>query len=355
MGKLTNQDAQSAYCSRCKCTVHFRIGQNKVTEHLERYHEDELKKFIAQQKLRSHGRAGNDTTLVERSLEWAFDDVADQSTKRKARELTTEEKKRLNRLLAMWIARHFRPMLIVEDAGFIAFVRYISIELGHVNVVLPMRTRLRLEVVALATDLRSRVKSEIQRDFGYYSITSDIWTARNTRSYIACTLHYVDDKFVPRNWTLEVQELPGIHYGDAIAAALEKIMQDWSLSKDRCTKVVRDAGSNMVKAANTKGVNHLSCIAHAIHLVVAGALIKLKKRSTGQDEPLWTAVIDEERDETVYENEEDDQLNDDDRAMMESLGTLLLMRWIPFWTRLFQPSSGTRWTQFMRLSSAFGR
>jgi hypothetical protein len=200
--------------------------------------------------------------------------------------------------------------------------------------VLPMRTRLRLEVVALATDLRSRVKSEIQRDFGYYSITSDIWTARNTRSYIACTLHYVDDKFVPRNWTLEVQELPGIHYGDAIAAALEKIMQDWSLSK---------------------GVNHLSCIAHAIHLVVAGALIKQKKRSTGQDEPLWTAVIDEERDETVYENEEDDQLNDDDRAMMESLGTLLLMRWIPFWTRLFQPSSGTRWTQFMRLSSAFGR
>lgn len=80
----------------------------------------------------------------------------------------------------------------------------------------------------------------------------------------------MNDKFFPVNWTLEVRELPSIHESSAIAGALDDIKQTWLLPVGRCTKFVRDAGSNMVKAASDLGVSHMSCIAHAIHLVASG-------------------------------------------------------------------------------------
>ncbi|KUF64927.1 hypothetical protein AM587_10017736 [Phytophthora nicotianae] len=87
-----------------------------------------------------------------------------------------------------------------------------------------MRTQLRSDIVSLAEDMRRKVKETIAEDCKYYSFTSDIWTARNARSYIAFTIHYVDENLKFINWTLGVLEIPGKHDGPAIAAALENIV-----------------------------------------------------------------------------------------------------------------------------------
>jgi hypothetical protein len=104
-------------------------------------------------------------------------------------------------------------------------------------------------------------------------LTSDIWTDGDGHSYISLTIHFVTDGFELRSWTLEVHELPGIHDGAAIAASLNEMSAKWGLSKEYCAKLVRDGGMNMVSGAGIAGFSSMSCVAHSLYLVVAGAMV----------------------------------------------------------------------------------
>jgi hypothetical protein len=312
---LRNEHAGSAFCQKCKRTIAFQSTSNKVLAHMERYHRTEMKEFLAEASKNNDG--------ASRDLTEAFADAAAPPRKRVARQLTSEEQKRVNRLLAQWIARHFRPMLMIEDDGFVAFVRFITEDLGNVHVKLPKRTQLRKEIESLARDLRSQICALISEGCLFFSITSDIWTARNARSYIACTLHYVNEQFYPVNWTLEVKELPGIHDSGAIASSLENILFDWSLPLERCAMLVRDAGSNMVRAAVDMGVNNMSCIAHGIHLVVSGMLIKprMANHASTIDPPTETESVIEYEDELL--DGEQETLHDIQELAIQELETYL--------------------------------
>ncbi|KAE9096069.1 hypothetical protein PF005_g24807 [Phytophthora fragariae] len=112
----------------------------------------------------------------------------------------------------------------------------------------------------------------------YYAVTTDICTSMTTEGYVSLTLHYLDLKFRPCNWTLEIERFPGLHSGEAIADGLTKIFKRWGLNPSLCMKLVRDDASNAVLAGNLMGVPHMSCIAHSLHLVVAGALIKRTRK-----------------------------------------------------------------------------
>lgn len=309
---LMNEHAAYAFCLRCKVTISYRHNSNKALDHMERYHTREMKAFLEEQAAVKDG--------ATRGLSEAVAEAAQPPKKRPARTLSPEEQKRVNKLFTQWITRHFRPMRMVENAGFIEFVRYITVDLGNVHVNLPKRKQLWPEIVFLARDLRGRISSVINEGYDFYSITSDIWPARNARSYISCTLHYVNEKFYPVNWTLEVRELPGMHDSGAVADAFEQVMQDWSLPATRCTKFVRDAGSNMVKAANDLGISHMSCIAHAIHLVVSGMLIKPRNR----DSITQNASTGDEHDpsEEAFVVNEDDELLQGEQQTLQDLQAL---------------------------------
>ncbi|KAG2786250.1 hypothetical protein PC116_g15384 [Phytophthora cactorum] len=76
---------------------------------------------------------------VRRMLTDSLEEVAGIN-KLPIRGITEDQQKFVNNRLAKWIACHFRPMVIVEDEGFVAFVRFITEDLGHVKLALPKRT-----------------------------------------------------------------------------------------------------------------------------------------------------------------------------------------------------------------------
>ncbi|OWZ06656.1 hypothetical protein PHMEG_00021061 [Phytophthora megakarya] len=47
----------------------------------------------------------------------------------KARKITAEKLEHVNMLLARWIATHFRPLVLIEDEGFLDFVSYTTFNL----------------------------------------------------------------------------------------------------------------------------------------------------------------------------------------------------------------------------------
>ncbi|OWZ15705.1 hypothetical protein PHMEG_00010599, partial [Phytophthora megakarya] len=225
---LENKHAAFAYCTKCKRSIRFKIKNSGIEPHMRKYHEEDLKNF---------GKDDNTTAnRIGRALEPEFANVDSIAKTHMLRNIPLSSKLRYE--------------------GPIKFVKFITEEICGVKLHLPGRTRLRADIITLVGDLRVEVKADIARSCVYYSITSDIWTTRNSHSYIAFTIHYVNEEFEFVSWALEVKEIPGKHDGTAIVAALNMILDDWGLSKDLCTHVVRDPGSNMISAGNIWGTDH---------------------------------------------------------------------------------------------------
>lgn len=263
--KLTSDHAAGAYCLQCCCLISYSKGQTAgVARHMMVHHHAQIEQYISK---RTHARA-------KTKLESKFAG-ADQTSK-VAVTVSPEQQKRANALLAMWLATSQRPFSLVQDRGFIDYINYITFTLSGLKIGVPSRNGIAGEVRLLAVQLRASLKEQLNKACEYYCLSTDIWTDRSMRSYMAVTLHYIDDKFKMYDWTLEVESFPGKHTGAAIAAALDVVLARWGLEKSFCVRLVRDGASNAVSAGNFMGVIHASCIAHSLHLVVGGAIAKHK-------------------------------------------------------------------------------
>ncbi|ETN11098.1 hypothetical protein PPTG_10091 [Phytophthora nicotianae INRA-310] len=94
-------------------------------------------------------------------------------------------------------------------------------------------------------------------------------------------------------------------------------MENWGISKDYCSRFVRDSGSNMVSTGEIMDVSYHACVSHELHLIVSGLLSK--KKTTEQPNPAWEAIVSAETDACLIENEEDDDLSEEDGACIEGL------------------------------------
>jgi hypothetical protein len=147
--------------------------------------------------------------------------------------------------LSKWIARLMRPMPIVEDEELSELCTLLG-EFGGFKVDLTGRTQIRESIVSDAAVLRDRLRSESDRHSGYYCLTTDIWTDRSARSYIA---------------------------------KLRDLLDGWNLDPKKFAMLVRDGANNARKGASSSGLSHMSCIAHSLQLVLAGALMRSRKAS----------------------------------------------------------------------------
>ncbi|OWZ06132.1 hypothetical protein PHMEG_00021659 [Phytophthora megakarya] len=109
-------------------------------------------------------------------------------------------------------------------------------------------------------------------------------TSRVIAKFISLTVHYVTTEFDLVSYPLEVSTFPEKHTGVRIAAKICNMMREWDLDISRVAKLVRDNGSNIVKACDDLGVKHFGCMAHSLHLVVTGALSKYHKDVCEMDE-----------------------------------------------------------------------
>jgi Holliday junction resolvase RusA-like endonuclease len=177
-------------------------------------------------------------------------------------------------LIAKWIAESSRSIKLVEDEGFIKLLKYLKPTYEP-----PKRTTIRTNIQRISNQLRLGLKKKISIECDHYSITNDIWTDRKARAFGSFTIHYISPSFSMENWLLEVEHFPGKHTGEAIQQMISHQMKRWNLNTNNCTMLVRDGASNAKKACRLLDVQHMSCIAHSLHLVIGAAVQKKKSRS----------------------------------------------------------------------------
>ena len=81
------------------------------------------------------------------------------------------------------------------------------------------------------------------------------------------TAHWVDSSFQRQSAVLQAQELSERHTGEYIAVKITKMLEEWKITLSLVHVVIRDNGSNMVKAMTEANLPSFGCVAHSLQLV----------------------------------------------------------------------------------------
>lgn len=294
-------DAVGVYCTVCKTKVNYDSGKNPlgIQRHMTKYHQKLLDKY------------DDSDAAGERNKRKIFGVDAFFPKKPKNHEdrrmATAVNQQQFYRLAARWTSTSLRPFSIVEDGMLQEIIDFASNVSGALK--LPSRNTNRKYVMEEYIELKTKVEKDIRDNCQYFCTTSDMWSSRTLKAFMALTVHYLTKEFQLRNFTLEVKPVLGKHTGDMIRNEMVESFQRWNLRKSNLTMMLRDSGSNMVKACEDWDIKHFPCIGHSMHLLVGPFLVvpKTRKDPSGDTD----GVTINENDENGLVEDDDDDLYDD--------------------------------------------
>ena len=154
------------------------------------------------------------------------------------------------------IALDCHPFSIVDDEGFIKLIRQLE-----PRYTIPSRKYITEKVVMkIYMDLKEKVSAAVC-GVEHFSFTTDVWsTCVSNESLLSLTAHWITaDTFSHVSVKLNTSRLEGSHTGACIAEKIGAILESWSISSDQVHVVLRDNGSNMVRAMKDANLLDLGC------------------------------------------------------------------------------------------------
>jgi hypothetical protein len=87
------------------------------------------------------------------------------------------------------------------------------------------------DILTVYEEHRRAFKLRLSVNKSKYSFTSDIWSSPSMVSFMAVTIHWVDELFNLQSALLDMVPVKGIHSGENIAAVFVKILDDFAIGK----------------------------------------------------------------------------------------------------------------------------
>lgn len=172
----------------------------------------------------------------------------------------------IDKALVQMITLDLQPASIVEDRGFIEFMKVVDSKYEPPS----RRTIMRSHLPKLYQSKCCELKEELAK-VRSCCITTDCWTSRATEGYITVTCHYITHEWEMKSTVLQTCHIDSPHTSENLASALEEITDNWEITnKVQCA--VSDNASNIKKAIKLNNWNYLPCLAHTINLIVAASI-----------------------------------------------------------------------------------
>ncbi len=70
---------------------------------------------------------------------------------------------------------------------------------------------------------KENIKNYIKNISEKVALTTDIWTSLKNEGFLGVTLHFIDENWILRHFTLDIFQFKGSHIGEAIANEIYKI------------------------------------------------------------------------------------------------------------------------------------
>ena len=158
----------------------------------------------------------------------------------------------IHKKLGEMIAIDSQPISIVEDPGFINFVKSLEPRYKIQNRKYFTEKVFPKMIIGVKAELD---KILLTPDVKHYSFTTDIWsTIVAHRCLLSLTAHWISDSFEKSSAVLHVTLLQESHTGNYICVKFSQILLTW--------------GINMVKVMRDANLCSYGCFAHSLQLVV---------------------------------------------------------------------------------------
>ena len=129
-------------------------------------------------------------------------------------------------------------------------------------------------IPSIADRIRANIATQLKEGAEYLSFTTDCWSSDvNSDALLGFTAHWVDGSFQRHSAVLHAQELSERHTGEYIAVKIIKMLEEWKIALSQVHVVIRDNGTNIVKAMTEANLPSLGCFAHTLQLVVNDGLL----------------------------------------------------------------------------------
>ncbi|XP_055836664.1 E3 SUMO-protein ligase ZBED1-like [Episyrphus balteatus] len=193
-----------------------------------------------------------------------------------------QRQEQISRATAYMISANGLPISFVESIGFKHFMSVVE-----PNYKVPVASTILSRLQFLYNQVHDKIKNAIG-PVSFVALTTDGWSSRAQDSFISVTLHYVNDDWELKNFTLCAEYMEERHTAENLALILEMVIAEWDL-QGKVSAVVTDNAANVV--ASVRYVEEIQssycCAAHTLQICIKRSLqsvqayqIILKKAST---------------------------------------------------------------------------
>lgn len=181
--------------------------------------------------------------------------------------VTPKLQQQIDEKLLKLFTNSYQPFRLVEEPSFRQFVAALN-----PTYKIPSRHSISKTLIPAMYEQCLYDTREILKKAKKICVTTDCWTSINMESYMATTVHFLDDNFKLISLLLECSSLSVHHTAKNLANELKKVLTEYGVH-DKILMVVSDNAAN-IKAAvkNELQWKHLGCFAHTINLVVNDGL-----------------------------------------------------------------------------------
>lgn len=178
---------------------------------------------------------------------------------------------KITNCIVYFVCKDNMPFSTVEGEGFRKLINEIA-PLYKIPARNTIKNYIDKKYDALATSFK-----HILQELKHVTLTTDIWTDLQTKSFLGVTIHYIFESKL-ESATLGVIELGESHTAQYISSELSKVLFEWNINNNAVVAVVTDNGANIVKAMyDTFGKNkHIPCFAHTLNLVCENSITNTK-------------------------------------------------------------------------------
>ena len=156
----------------------------------------------------------------------------------------------LNDALVLFVSCDLIPFSVVDSPYFRGLL-----EAANPSYQVPTRKHLVNRLLQEKhNEVRMNIKSRLEKA-DWVSVTLDIWSSRQMRSYIGITGHFIDN-WKLNNVVLSCKRFHGRHTAHNIMQEYEEIRQHFNISS-KVTNIITDNASNMISAFSLAGFGQI--------------------------------------------------------------------------------------------------
>lgn len=185
------------------------------------------------------------------------------------KKISVDSQKKIDNALIKLFTKDLQPFSVVDDVGFKEFVNLLN-----PGYKIPNRHAISKTLIPAAYEkCFNEVKEIINNDLEMACMTTDCWTSRNTESYIAITVHFLDSNFVLKSILLSCHSFNESHTSEHLSEQINTTLNTWGI-RNKIGLAVSDNAYNVQNALSILKLKHFGCFAHTLNLIVQSAISK---------------------------------------------------------------------------------